>query len=243
VSSRLPGSAGAFKYTRGAVIGNAVLVFAIALSGSVIVAAILVFVAARGLGSLERARGQAIAALCSERGLIPGVGSDSLAILGRIDPRLLSNTFSSPDQGLVIADFVRPAGKNTQFFTLLSFAVPGLNVPDMAVTVRNLPGPVLGGPPTVELESEEFDKRFVVKANDRRSAVMVLDPAMMQLVLDCGQVSFDLAGDRVLASINRANEPRHRATAPVEFALLFKFRDGFVARLPSLLRSDYGAPA
>ena len=48
-----------------------------------------------------------------------------------------------------------------------------------------------------------------------------------------------MAGDKVLASINRAKEPRHRATAPVEFELLFKFRDGFDSRVPALRRSEY----
>jgi Protein of unknown function (DUF3137) len=230
-------------YTRGAVIGNLALVVAFVLSISVIVFAIVFVIAARRVAPLERARGQAIAALCTQRGLVPGAGAGDFALLGPIDERWLANSYSSPDHGLAVADFVQPAGKNTQFFTLLSFRVGGLNVPDMAVTIRNLPGPVLGGPPTVELESVEFDKRFIVKAKDRRSAVMLLDPAMMELMLECGQVSFDMAGDTVLASINRANEPRHRATAPVEFALLFKFRDGFVARAPALLRSDYAAPA
>jgi Protein of unknown function (DUF3137) len=219
------------------------LVLAFVLSISVMVFAVVFLVAARRMAPLERARGQAIAALCMQRGLVPGAGACDFALLGPIDQRWLTNSYSSPDHGLAVADFVQPAGKNTQFFTLLSFTVAGLNVPGVAVTIRNLPGPVLRGPPTVELESVEFEKRFIVKAKDRRSAVMLLDPGMMQLILDCKPVSFDMAGDSVLASINRANEPRHRATAPVEFALLFKFWDGFVARVPALLRSEYPAQA
>jgi hypothetical protein len=235
----------ALAYTRGAVIGDVGLVLAIALSLTVIVfaVAIVLRIATGQLAPLERARGQAIAALCTQRGLVPGVGSGDFALIGRIDPRWLTNSFASPDHGLVIADFVQPAGKNTQFFTLLSFTLPGLNVPNLAVTHRSLPGPVIGGPPVVELESNEFEHHFIVKAKDRRSAVMLLDPGMMQLVLDCAPVSFDMAGDKVLASINRANEPRHQATEPVEFELLFKFRDGFVAHLPDLLRTEHPAQA
>ena len=224
-------------------IGNLGLVIAIVLSLSVILFATVFVIAARQVAPLERARRQAIAALCTQRGLVAGAVPSDFALLGRINPRFLSNAFSSPDQRLAIADFVIPAGKNTQFFTLLSFTVAGLNVPDVAVTVRTLPGPVLGGPPTVELESVEFEKRFIVKAKDRRSAVMLLDPGMMQLLLDCEPVSFDIAGGAVLASINRANERRHRAAAPVEVAMLFKFRDGFVARVPELLLSEYPGPS
>jgi hypothetical protein len=54
-------------------------------------------------------------------------------------------------------------------------------------------------------------------------------------------VSFDMEGARVLAYINRTHERAHQADEPVEFELLFKFWDGFLARLPELLRSEYAA--
>jgi len=50
-----------------------------------------------------------------------------------------------------------------------------------------------------------------------------------------------MVGDKVLTYINRGAEPAHRPSEPVEFEMLFKFRDGFVSRVPELLRSDYGA--
>jgi Protein of unknown function (DUF3137) len=117
--------------------------------------------------------------------------------------------------------------------------VTGVNVPYVAVTLAG--EAALGGPPKLELESIEFDQRFAVKAADRRSAVMLLGPGMMQLLLDCKQVSFHMAGDKVLAFINRAAEPAHQATAPVEFEQLFRFYDGFIAQVPELLRSEYAA--
>jgi hypothetical protein len=70
---------------------------------------------------------------------------------------------------------------------------------------------------------------------------MLLDPGMMQWLLDCDHVSFVMIGDRVLAFINRATEPSHNPSEPVEFELLFKFCDGFVARVPAILRSEYAA--
>jgi hypothetical protein len=222
---------------------DAVLVSGIALSVSVVLVGVVIFVASRRLAPLARARQQAIAVVCAKRGLLPGAGPADFAMLGRVDPRWLSNYFSSPDHAVTVADFVRPAGKTTQFFTLLAFTIGGLNVPYVAVARRNVMfDPLLGGPPTLELESTDFDERFIVKAEDRRSAVMLLDPGMMQWLLDCEEVSFDMAGDRVLAFINRAAEPKHQPTEPVEFETLFKFLDGFVPRVPQLLRSEYAAP-
>jgi hypothetical protein len=100
---------------------------------------------------------------------------------------------------------------------------------------------VVGGPPTLELESIDFDERFTVKAKDRRSAVMLLDPSMMQLLLDCEEVNFNMVGDKVLAYINRLSETGHKPTEPIEFEPLFRFLDGFVSRVPALLRSEYAA--
>ena len=93
----------------------------------------------------------------------------------------------------------------------------------------------------MELESIDFDRRFEVKARDSRSAVMLLDLPMMQLILDCETVSFDMAGSKVLAYINRAAEPAHRPGEPVEFELLLRFMDGFMGRVPPLLRTQYAA--
>jgi hypothetical protein len=209
----------------------------------VLACSILLLVALRRQAPLLRVRQQAIAALCAERGLVPGVASDDFALLGPVDPKWLTNSFSSPDHRVAAADFIRPAGKNTQFFTLLAFTIADLNMPYVAVIRRNLIGVTLGGPPTLELESTEFDQRFVVKAKDRRSAVMLLDPAMMQLLLDCDYVNFDMVGDKALAYINRAAEHAHRASEPVEFELLFRFLDGFVPRVSALLRSEYAGAA
>jgi hypothetical protein len=70
---------------------------------------------------------------------------------------------------------------------------------------------------------------------------MLLDPSVMQLLLDCADVNFDMVGAKAIAYINRAAEAAHRPSEPVEFEMLFRFVDGFVARVPELLRSEYGA--
>jgi hypothetical protein len=197
--------------------------------------------AARRLGPLLLARQQAIGVLCAQRGMVPNPAPSEFAILGPVDHRRFANSFSAPDHAVAIADFTRPAGKHTQFFSVLAFTVAGVKVPFVAVTRRDPLGVVLGGPPAVELESIDFDDHFVVKAKDRRSAVMLLDPAVMQLLLDCDDVNFDMVGDKVLAFVNRAAEPAHRPTEPVEFEVLFRFMDGFVARVPAILRTEYAA--
>jgi hypothetical protein len=209
----------------------------------VLVCAVIVLVLVRRLAPLQKARRQAMAAMCAQRGLVPsGNLARDFPMLSSIERTGLRNAFSSPDGGVAAADLIRSEGKSAAFFSVLSFTVPGVNIPMVSVDPRNVfTRAVVGGAPTLELESDEFDKQFVVRAKDRRSAVMLLDPGMMQWLLDCDHVSLVMIADRVLASVNRATEPSHNPSEPVEFELLFKFYDGFVARLPAILRSEYGA--
>lgn len=217
------------------------LAFAVTTIAVVLVAGGFIFVAAQRLRPQLRLRSEKIGALSARRGLVPSGGSGDFPLLGGINPRLLANHFASRDGMVATADFDRPAGKQVEFFTLLTFRVAGVNVPYVAVTRRDLAGITIGGPPEIELESTQFTERFTVRAKDRRSAVMLLDPGMMELILDSGDVSFDMSGDNVLAYINRGREPAHQPAEPVELEMLFKFWDGFLARLPELLRSDYAA--
>jgi hypothetical protein len=216
------------------------IVLVLALGVPVLVLGVVLAVASQRLRPLQQARQQAITALCAQRGLLPSVAPGAFAMLEPIERQGLVKPFSSPDGQVGAADLVRSAGKNVALFSVLAFTVAGLNVPSVSVTRRNLLGTaVVGGPPILEMESDEFDKRFTVRAKDRRSAVMLLDQGMMQWLIDCDQVSFVMVGDRVLASVNREAEPTHRPTEPVEFEMLFKFWDGFVQRVPALLRSEY----
>jgi hypothetical protein len=205
---------------------------------------VIIVVAVRRAAPLQQARRQAMAAMCAQRGLVPSGANlaRDFSMLPSMERTGLSNAFSSPDGGIAAADLIRSEGKSAAFFSVLSFTVAGVNIPMVSVDPRNVfTGAVVGGAPTLELESDEFDKRFVVRAKDRRSAVMLLDPGMMQWLLDCDHVSFVMVGDRVLASINRATEPSHNPSEPVELELLFKFYDGFLARVPAILPGEYPA--
>jgi hypothetical protein len=224
------------------VTGLPVLVVTMSVAVAVTIGSVIfIALAFRRQAPLLRARQQAIAGLCSQRGLVLGALPSDFAMLGNIDHRLLTNSYASPDHGVAVADYMRPAGKHTQFFTLLAFTVAGLDVPYVSVTRRELGTIVVGGPPALELESIDFDSRFMVRAKDRRCAVMLLDPSVMQLLLDCADVNFDMVGAKAIAYVNRAAEEAHRPSEPVEFEMLFRFVDGFVARVPELLRSEYGA--
>lgn len=199
---------------------------------------VLLFLQSLRLAPARRARQQAIAALCNQRGFLPGVIGSDYELLGAIAPSWLTNSYSL--NGVGIADFTRPVGKTTEYFSVLVFTVAGVNMPHVSVT-RHGQGLTIGGPPSVEMESIDFDQRFTVRAKDRRSAVMLLDPGMMQLLLDSELVNFSMVGDRVVAYIDREAEPSHQAGEPVEFVKLFRFLDGFLPRVPELLRTEYAA--
>jgi hypothetical protein len=208
-----------------------------ALLVPVLVVSIVVLMLVRRAAPAQQARGQAIAALCTQRGLAPGVVSAP----SPIQLRGLMNPFSSADGKVVAGDAVRSEGKQVELFSLLSFTIDGVNVPRVTVLRQGRRSLVDAWGPVLELESGDFDKRFAVIATDRRSAVMLLDQGMIQWLLDCDNVSFEMIGARVLAFVDRAGEPAHPPAQPVEFELLFKFWDGFVPRVPPLLRSEYAA--
>lgn len=179
--------------------------------------------------------------------------------LGQNDPAF-ENSFSSPDGSVSSADYWRHEKDTWYAFSLLTFPMAGLNLPYVAVTRRDFPGVPRGwGPPQVGLESIDFNATFVVKSEDRRAAVMLIDEGMMQWLLDCQQVSFEIVRNRVAALVRRRAEPTSqpglgpqllspghsnpRQADPVELELLFKFWDGFVPRVPAMLRTEFSAPA
>lgn len=218
-------------YTRGVVEFLVILVPALLVP--VFVLSIVLVMLMRRAAPLQRARRQAIATLCAQRGFVPGLARPAPDLRGLIDP------FSSADGGVMVADALREDGKAVEAFSLLRSTIDGLNVPRISVLRQGQRSLTVAWGPVLELESGDFDRRFAVIAKDRRSAVMLLDPGMIQWLLDCENVSFEMSGDRVLAFVDRAALPAHKPAEPVEYQLLFKFWDGFLPRLPALLRSEY----
>ena len=97
--------------------GLVLLVIPIALSAVVIVAGIAIVVLAQRQRPLLLARQMAVTALCAQRGLVAAVGPDDFAILGPIARNSLTNAHASPDHSIAVADFTRPAGRHTSFFS------------------------------------------------------------------------------------------------------------------------------
>jgi hypothetical protein len=210
--------------------------------------------------------------------MLPTVIPGQLKVLSGTFSRVISgvlpvfeNSFAKPDGSIWAADLWTPRTSSGSFgtsgdsrqwdaYSMVSFAVPGVNLPFVAVSRKgeSAPGFTRGSPLT--LESIDFDERFLTSAEDRRSAVMLLDQGMMQWLLDCDHVSFEITGGQGRALVRRSSEssyqpsldpgwhlpwqsvvphPDSRRADPVELELLFKFVDGFASRVPELVRTEF----
>jgi hypothetical protein len=213
--------------------------------------------------------------------VLPMVVPGELRVLGAIASKVIpgmfpvfENSFALPDGSLWASDLWTPKKSSNSFgssddkkqwdsYSMVSFAIPGVSLPFVGVTRKgenNTPGFARGT--SLTLESIDFDERFLISAEDRRSAVMLLDQGMMQWLLDCDHVSFEITGDRGQALVKRSAEssyqpglspglrlawrsdaphPDSRRADPVELELLFKFVDGFASRVPELVRREFAA--
>jgi hypothetical protein len=75
--------------------------------------------------------------------------------------------------------------------------------PHLVVQPETLATRLLGkvGMPSIDLESEAFNRRFVVTCEDERFARMFLDPQMMELMLDtAGEFQFEVRGGWLLVA-------------------------------------------
>lgn len=213
---------------------------------------LLAFVAAGVVQIVLRSRGRgrhaaAIGALCQQRGMT-GYGSARPPML----PQMLamyqsvcSNTFASPDWSFWFSEVNSAQGSaiitnSPGPFAVMMFTVPGVNMPYVAVSRKGrfiLATGSLGQ--SVETESIDFTQRFRIQTEDQRAAVMLLDQGMMQFLMDCDRVSFQISGPIVYAIINRTNL---NSQQPTDLALLLKFHDAFAAHIPGLVRNEYAAP-
>jgi hypothetical protein len=196
----------------------------------------------------RRRHDQAIATLCRQRGML-GVGDARTPILPQmiaVDAPACRNTFAAPDWSIWFSEVSDRRGGSALItnspgpFAVLMFAIPGLNLPYIAVARKGrlqLPP----GPPgqSVGLESTEFADRFWIRAEDRRSAVMLIDQGMMRFLLDCDRVGFQITGPIVYAIVNRTDVHSKQAA---DLELLLQFHDAFAAHVPELVRIEFPAP-
>lgn len=116
-------------------------------------------------------------------------------------------------------------------------AVPGLNLPSVAVSRKGAAGALVVQGQSLTLESIDFDARFAVTAVDRRAAVMLIDEGMMAWLLECDRVSFLFQGTTLSAFV----PPGDPASEPLaQLETLFHFCEGFVARIPEIVATEYG---
>ncbi len=145
------------------------------------------------------------------------------------------NRFVSPDSSLAVGDASSRDARNA--FTLMMFPVLDLNLPYLVVARKggvDVSTATNGQP--LQFESIDFDDRFAVRADDRRSAVMLIDQGMMQWLLDCDQVSFQAWGGMIFAFVKRQLP---QPAEPVEVELLFRFYDSFSSHVPEIVRSQF----
>ncbi len=84
----------------------------------------------------------------------------------------------------------------------------------------------------LEFESEEFNRRFNVKGDDRRFATALCDGRMMRWLLDHGDgYAFELVGDRMLCWTRRVS--------PAGIVHVLGTARGFRERIPDVVRSLY----
>jgi hypothetical protein len=86
--------------------------------------------------------------------------------------------------------------------------------------------------PDIEMESEEFNRRFDVRSSDRRFASALLDARMMRWLLDeVPGVGFEVVGRRLMVF-------RPRTTASLDdVARALSLADGFAERIPGTVRA------
>jgi len=189
----------------------------------------------------RRKRDQAITAVCTQRGMwrVDDVRSPFLPQTLPISGAVCHNTFATPDWSLWFSE-VRDR-KGSSAFAVLIFGVQELNLPYIGVACKGQVDVPLGARgQTVELESIDFTNRFQIHADDPRAAVMLIDQGMMQWLLDCDRVSFQVSGPLVSAMVKRQDR---NSAQPTELELLLQFHDGFAAHVPQLVRSEFPAPA
>ena len=84
----------------------------------------------------------------------------------------------------------------------------------------------------IEFESEDFNKMFNVKCDDKKFANDMVDPRMIQWMLTLGKTfSFALAGDRALVACKRID--------PAQLPSLLGVTQQFIGRFPNVVYELY----
>ena len=189
----------------------------------------------------RRKREQAITDICTQRGMwrVDDVRSPFLPQMLPVSGPVCHNTFATPDWSLWFSEVGPRNGPGA--FAVLIFGIQELNLPYVGVARKGEVDVPLGARgQAVQFESIDFADRFEIHADDPRAAVMLIDQGMMQWLLDCDRVSFQVSGPLVSAMVKRRVR---NSVQPTELELLLQFHDGFAAHVPQLVHTEFPAPA
>ena len=160
---------------------------------------------------------------------------------GRRARNLLEGTTTIADERFPVTlgdyEYTVQEGKRreTRRFSFALLRLPYPLVPDLAIRKEHLGDKLLGaiGFDDIDFESEEFSRRFHVKSPDKRFAYAVLDPRMMEFLLDGEPLKILLHHGECLVYVSE----RKRWT-PAEFRHHFNWGRDFLGRWPEHLRRE-----
>lgn len=217
---------------------------------------LIAFVAVIVIGKQRARRRQAMAELAAALGLSFDPARDyehddryaHLEVFRRGSQRYAYNTLSGEmDLGghrvfVVLGDFhyavYRNFGESRQKksyeFSYLIVQVPWMGVPDLFIrpeTMFDRVGAMIGFD-DIDFESDEFSRAFLVKSSDRKFAYDLIDPRMMEFLLETRPPLIDLEHGRVCLTTG------NRRWSIEEFKHELVWLEGFFARWPEhLVRS------
>jgi len=84
----------------------------------------------------------------------------------------------------------------------------------------------------IDFESDEFNKRYYVKADDRKFAYDVVHPRMMEFLLRVRGIALQIVGRRAIVF-------REKKLKPVEIEPLLAFAAAFYKNIPDFVKKDY----
>ncbi|MFA6961385.1 MAG: hypothetical protein WC205_11590 [Opitutaceae bacterium] len=126
-----------------------------------------------------------------------------------------------------------------QFSYLLVDLPFGPRLPSLVVRPEGLFDKLAGviGFEDIDFESAEFSKRYHVSSSDRRFTYNLIDPRMIEFLLDVGPPRIELSRGTLLIV---ADQARTR-WAPEDFAGAVEWTNDFLARWPAFLVKDLSA--
>lgn len=123
--------------------------------------------------------------------------------------------------------------RNYQYFTCAMAQHNGLWPPIRVIRERLLDKALQkAGLPDIELESEEFNRLFVVQCEDPKFATDLLSPEMMEYLLGTqGEFGFETKGRWLLVSASRLSAP--------EMPAFLNLTEQFIKRIPPVVWDIY----